>query len=125
MGGGQYSPGLPSTAGGEVLSLIDNWLPAIASPLLAQAPSLTASGTGFPLLLPFPPLTLLPRELLSFPGQMTLGQAFTFTGSEIGAIITPILQAGKLRCSFRLDALAEALRVPPLPHLVSPGHSRA
>lgn len=95
VGGGQYSPGLPSTAGGEVLSLIDNWLPAIASPLLAQAPSLTASGTGFPLLLPFPPLTLLPRELLSFPGQMTLGQAFTFTGSEIGAIITPILQAGK------------------------------
>ena len=63
--------------------------------VLAQAPSLTASGTGFPLLLPFPPLTLLPRELLSFPGQMTLGQAFTFTGSEIGAIITPILQAGK------------------------------
>lgn len=34
-------PYLPSTAGGEILSLIDNWLPAIASPLLAQAPSLT------------------------------------------------------------------------------------
>lgn len=38
---GGYSPYLPSTAGGEILSLIDNWLPAIASPLLAQAPSLT------------------------------------------------------------------------------------
>lgn len=40
-GVGGYSPYLPSTAGGEILSLINNWLPAIASPLLAQAPSLT------------------------------------------------------------------------------------
>lgn len=30
-------------------------------------------------------------------------------------VITPILQTGKLRCSFRADALAEALRVPHSP----------
>lgn len=41
VGWGGYRPYLPSTAGEEILSLIDNWLPAIASPLLAQAPSLT------------------------------------------------------------------------------------
>lgn len=30
-------------------------------------------------------------------------------------VIAPVLQTGKLRCSFRADALAEALRVPHSP----------
>lgn len=73
---GGHHPNLPSTAGGEILSLIDNWLPAIALPLLVQAPSLIfcyVSATGFPSAphLPAPrpchPHPLLLGVLLSFP----------------------------------------------------------
>lgn len=42
-------------------------------------------------------LTLTVHLLHAICRQMTLGQAFTLTGSETGAIIIPILQAGKLR----------------------------